>query len=95
MFYLREVAYKMKRDFINKLEIEKELNNIKNYLYEILEKKGYGAYASPHEILGSITEEYLELCYAIKVDDKNNTRDELIDIAVVCIFGCVCLKKIK
>lgn len=56
-----------------------------------LRKKGYGAYASKHEVLGILTEEFKELIDAVQsqpvVGGKNSVREELLDIAVGCLFG--------
>ena len=53
--------------------------------------KGYGALVSRHEILGVVTEEYNELTEAVKSKTLKEVRDELIDIAVGCIFGVACI----
>ena len=64
-------------------------------LYERLDKKGYGSYSGRHEILGIITEEFWELVEAVRSQpisgDKNTVREELIDIAIGCIFGVACI----
>lgn len=64
-----------------------------------LKEKGSGAFASSHEILGVITEEYLELIEAVKYksfetnatkafeEKKERIFEELLDIAVGCVFG--------
>ncbi len=50
-------------------------------------KHGVYSYIGPHEALGIITEEYQELIAAVHNNDRKNTKAELIDIAVACIFG--------
>ncbi len=58
-----------------------------------MKEKGWGTYASTHETLGIITEEYHELIDAV---EKNVTTDEMAeelkDIAVACIFAIACLR---
>ena len=55
-----------------------------------LEQKGYGTFASRQEILGVITEEYKEFLDAVHKKDYNEMREEIIDLAVSCIFGLAC-----
>jgi NTP pyrophosphatase (non-canonical NTP hydrolase) len=55
-----------------------------------LKEKGKRTFASNHEILGIITEEYYELIEAVKNNDDNKIHDELLDIAVGCILGMAC-----
>jgi hypothetical protein len=52
-----------------------------------LNQKGFGAFASSHEILGVVTEEYHELCHAIESNESIAIQDELLDLAVAAIFG--------
>lgn len=61
-------------------------------LHAVLAKKGLGTFASRHEILGSITEEYKEVVDAVHNKDNVNLQDELLDIAVSAIFSLACLK---
>ena len=50
--------------------------------------KGKHSFASRHEAFGVITEEYDELADAIRQDDSpNEFYNEMIDIAVACLFG--------
>lgn len=52
-----------------------------------IEKHGRGAFASPHEGLGVMAEEYHELIDACKENDLQNYAEEMIDLAVGGIFG--------
>jgi len=52
-----------------------------------LEEKGDGGFASVHEALGVITEEYHELVRAIESDDRKAIHGELIDVVVACVFA--------
>jgi len=65
-----------------------------NMKAKILEK-GSGAWQSTHEILGVIEEERHELVEAIISNDHSHTREELLDIAVACIFGVACIHENK
>jgi hypothetical protein len=55
-------------------------------------EKGMGAYASRHETLGIIEEEKAELVQAVTSGDIEAVVDELIDIAVGCVFGIASLR---
>ena len=56
-----------------------------------LKEKGTGSFASRHEIQGSIAEEYDELLDALRENDMEQYKKELIDIAVGAIFGIACI----
>lgn len=59
--------------------------NIENILEEIREaEERYGAFASTHEALGVLTEEYQELIEAIRKNDAYAVITEAIQIAAVC-----------
>ena len=81
------------REPINKNKIEQAFAVVRDRLYEQLEKKGPGAWNSSHEILGIITEEYHELVDAVKNND--GIKDELIDVALCCVFGIACIEDDK
>lgn len=71
--------------------IEELQRNIKKRL----EEKGNGSFASSHEILGIITEEYQELIQEITKHGewkRVNVCNELMDIAVACVFGVACIE---
>jgi hypothetical protein len=57
-----------------------------------LSQKGYGTFASTHEILGILEEEYKEFVDAIHDGNYIEVKSELVDIAVGAIFGVVCLE---
>ena len=56
------------------------------------EQKGRYSYASNHEGLGLITEEFLEYVNAITSNDNEHIKSELVDIAVGCIFALASMK---
>ena len=45
----------------------------------------YGEYASLHEVMGVLEEEFLEAKQALHKSDWEELRSELIDIAAVCL----------
>jgi hypothetical protein len=60
-----------------------------------LNEKGNGSFASWHEALGSITEEYIELINAIHANDgsarrRDECNAEALDLAVACVFARAC-----
>jgi NTP pyrophosphatase (non-canonical NTP hydrolase) len=58
-----------------------------------LKQKGYGTFASRHEILGVITEEYKEFVDAVHSKNYDEMKSEITDLAVGCIFGLACLEE--
>ena len=64
---------------------------VKARLFQRLREKGFGAWMSRHEILGMVTEEYLELGEAVHKRELADVRFELMDIAVACVFAIACI----
>ncbi|MCK5612597.1 hypothetical protein KAR91_62575 [Candidatus Pacearchaeota archaeon] len=60
-------------------------------LIRCLDEKGYGAWLSRHEIFGVVDEEYIELGEAVHSETKERVKQELLDLAVACIFGVACI----
>ena len=52
-----------------------------------IKQKGPRSFASSHEVLGIITEEYGELIEAVKANDPEAVVRELHDIGVAAIFA--------
>ena len=75
------------RETINPLEIEEALAIIKHHFYQKLKEKGDGAFASTHEIIGLLDEEFNELRDACHDNNIDDFSEELIDVAIVAIFG--------
>ena len=74
--------------------IRAALNAVDAALWAELTKKGYGSFASTHEIDGVIEEEFNELKAAIHGNrPKEEIVAELIDIAVPAIFGIACIEE--
>lgn len=53
--------------------------------------KGPGSLVSTHEVAGVVTEEYHEMLAALRENDPDHFRSELLDVAVGCVFGVACL----
>jgi NTP pyrophosphatase (non-canonical NTP hydrolase) len=81
----------MPREQITQEQIEKVIENFKWKLQERLREKGFGTFASSHEILGIITEEYKEMLDAVHKNNIESLKLELMDIAVGAIFGIACI----
>jgi len=58
-----------------------------------LHEKGFGTFASKHEIMGVMLEEWEEVKLAV---GGHGTKDELVselyDLAVAAVFGAVCIE---
>ena len=85
---------------MNRREVEgKHLIAVLTILRDEISKncreKGSGAFVSPHEILGAITEEYHELVQAVTYNGSLKEEllgivaleEELLDIAALCVFA--------
>lgn len=60
-------------------------------LTKTLEKKGFGSFASRHEALGAISEEFRELEETVRTGDMQRVKEELIDLALVSEFAVACI----
>ena len=69
---------------------ECSLNMVRDKLQLRLNQRGTKTFASKHEILGIITEEYHELIEAVKNNDKHEFIEEILDVAVACVYGLAC-----
>jgi NTP pyrophosphatase (non-canonical NTP hydrolase) len=73
-------------------DVENVLGSLQQKLRYRIKQYGDHGYASVHEILGQVTEEYLELAEAIRTD-KHDLRyeiyGELMDLMVACLWGCL------
>ncbi len=66
-------------------------NAVERKLMDRLNEKGWGTWSSRHELLGFLTEEYHEVVAAVQTESMDRIKDELIDVAVGCIFGIACI----
>lgn len=92
---MAQLGTSLNRPEVTTAEIEDGIKDVVNKLQMRLEKKGYGSYASRHEILGIITEEYQELTEAVRDDSTKGYYEysmECLDMAVAGIFGYICMK---
>ncbi len=71
---------------------DEALDLVRKKMVGRLEEKGRGTYASIHEVLGILAEEYYELTVAVKNNDQRNVVEELKDLAVGCLFGIACIE---
>ncbi len=80
------------RPQIKRLAVKKAGETVRRKLLDRLDKdKGWGAWLSRHEILGFLTEEYIETVEAVHDGAMVDVRRELIDVAVGCIFAIACI----
>lgn len=62
------------------------------HMADVLNRKGPGTFASTHEILGVLEDERRELVKAVQAKQPlADIRHELLDQAVICIFGVACM----
>jgi len=73
-------------------DVDKSLDVLRTALLKRLDKKGYGSFASTHEIYGVMMEEVGEVEDEMRANDEIAFADELIDVAVTTVFGHACLK---
>lgn len=81
----------LKRKIVPNTKIDLAIDQVIQKLDFRLKEKGKGTFASRHEIQGSITEEYHELVDALRGNNSEEYKQELIDIAVGAIFGIACI----
>jgi NTP pyrophosphatase (non-canonical NTP hydrolase) len=72
-------------------EIEDATMDIIAHTKEEIKKKGCGTFASTHEILGVIAEEYHELVDAVRSNKVADVEEELLDITTACLFAIACI----
>lgn len=81
------------------LVTDEDINKAKAALEEVFrvarQRNGMDSFASSHEILGCVTEEFHELVEAVRLNKPHATRNELLDIAVACLFGVACIDSLK
>lgn len=81
----------MARQMITDEDIEKAKAALEEVFRVARQRNGMDSFASSHEILGCVTEEYHELIETIHLNKPHATRNELLDIAVACLFGVACI----
>lgn len=78
----------LNRVTVTELQIEVVIAELREAIKKSRDKHGNGAYASAHETLGILREEYREYEDEVIANDELAQRSELMDVAVVAIFGC-------
>jgi len=84
----------MTRVKISRAAITKAHTNTWDALNATLEEQGYGGFVSTHEAYGKLVEEMKELLDAIHASKNfvsQDTRDELLDVALTAIFAIACI----
>lgn len=82
------------RPGIPESQINLAFDTVSSQMKRALQENGNGSWVSRHEILGEMTEEYVELTESVRLKDATKMREfkqELIDIAVTAIFGIACI----
>ena len=77
----------MPRPQVTAKQVSDAMGQLQKRLYEKIDKHGDGAYASPHETFGILWEEVDEANDEMRSGNDAGFSEELIDIAVTCIFG--------
>lgn len=57
-----------------------------------LMEKGHDSFVNAHEILGATEVEMVELREAVHIKEPQRVIEELLDVAVGCLFGVASLK---
>jgi uncharacterized protein YabN with tetrapyrrole methylase and pyrophosphatase domain len=93
---LEELGMQYKnRQPVSVQDITVGIETMKAELYRRLAEKGFGSFASSHEILGVLTEEMNELESAVHNNNQEQIEKELMDIVIGAIFGAICIKTKK
>lgn len=79
------------RKQVDKQFREYALGLVKHKMEMRLKHRGEVTFSSQHEILGIITEEFHELVEAVRNNDRSELIEELLDVAVGCVFGLACI----
>ena len=82
----------MNRPDVTDKSIDSAEKQLSIWLQKRLNRKGYGSFASIHEALGVLTEEYTELVEAVHSKDQDDIYWELRDIAVGAVFAMACME---
>ena len=82
------------RPQIEQVAVDNAVKETATQLDRRMVQYGAGTYASKHELYGILMEEVRELEAAVHADKDGiePVAQELIDIAVVCLFGVACIR---
>lgn len=81
----------MPRESIDQDNVSNAINQLNEHLIKILSKKGTKTFASRHEVMGLLLEEFNELERANHKDDNDEFKYELLDLAATAIFAIACV----
>jgi hypothetical protein len=76
---------------VSAITVSSAKDDLMDLLAHRLRTKGDGTFASRHEVLGIVTEEFYELLEAVKSESTDRLKAELLDVAVGCLFGVACI----
>ena len=82
----------MGRENVPSGTISKALEDLRVEIFARLDKKGYGGFASTHEIFGHVQQELHEYEAEVHSRDILKMEKELFDTAVACIFGVASIR---
>jgi len=80
------------RPQITEEQVDQAIDVVRFAIKRRLAQKGWGAFVSRHEILGILEEERHEMIEAVHHETQERLSEELIDIAVGCVFGVASIK---
>jgi NTP pyrophosphatase (non-canonical NTP hydrolase) len=83
------------REILTVEDLELAVENVRLKMLARLEEKGPGAYSSRHECLGIVEEEMHELVEAVRSGRFRDVINELMDVAVGCVFGIASIESGK
>ena len=78
-------------DSINNRTITETEVTLSHALRHRMDQKGLEPFNSPHEIIGVVMEEYEEAVDEVRANNTARLREELIDLAIACIWGIASL----
>lgn len=82
----------IEREQVTSEDIDRAMIKFREALEKRLKKHGSGKWISPHEGLGITVEEVHELTLAVHANDREATKEELLDIAVCGFWGHLSLE---
>lgn len=81
------------RSRITQADIDSLVDEFRAQLHRRIQRKGDGCLISRHEVLGVVTEEYLELGEVVHSGSLARVREESWDVAIAGAIGAVSIDK--